>query len=140
MFNCASIATNFDSIGLFWKIVFQIFLPVHAFFSCKIDFLFSLCKLRNRRWFLRESEIGIFIMATHRHTLTPSGRYLTRRADSLTSLIFNVAACADFGYFLPRSNLAFSGFKGSAICRSYCCIFQIFKISTESVKNDVLKN
>ena len=75
-----------------------------------------------------------------RHTLTPSGRYLTRRADSLTSLIFNVAACADFGYFLPRSNLAFSGFKGSAICRSYCCIFQIFKILTESVKNDVLKN
>ena len=73
----------------------------------------------------------------HTHTLTPSGRYLTRRADSLTSLIFNVAACADFGYFLPRSNLAFSGFKGSAICRSYCCIFQIFKILTESVKNNV---
>ena len=75
-----------------------------------------------------------------RHTLTPSGRYLTRRADSVTSLIFIVAACADFDYFLQRFNLAFSGVKGSAICRFYCCILQVIKIITESAINNVFWN
>ena len=45
--------------------------------------------LCNRRWFWRESENGIFIKPTHRHTLTPSGRYLTRRADFLILLILS---------------------------------------------------
>ena len=139
VFDCASFATNFDSIEFRWKKVFLIFLPDRTFFPRKIAIGFSLFSSNY------VTDVGLartwkrhLLYERQTHSLTTSGRYLTERA--LTSLIFIVAACADFGVFLQRSNQAFSGVKGSAKCPFNFCIFQVFKKLIESIKKNVFEN